>query len=216
MTAEQNLTINPPAFKVGVFRIRGVTPYVQNKFSAKAREEMRLKQESGSTARKGSKKEAKDFNAAYEGAMHVSQDGWVGIPAPAFRNALVSACRTVGYKMTHAKLAMFVEQDGFDETDRTPLVRILKGEPEYHETFVRNETGVADIRPRPMWEPGWEADVRIRFDSHMFTITDVANLLMRAGMQVGIGEGRPDSRKSAGQGWGMFELVEQEEQSHAA
>jgi hypothetical protein len=59
-----------------------------------------------------------------------------------------------------------------------------------------------------MWEPGWEATVRIRFDADLFTITDVANLLRRAGLQVGVGEGRPDSKKSAGMGWGIFDISE--------
>ena len=58
-----------------------------------------------------------------------------------------------------------------------------------------------------MWREGWEAVVRIKYDADMFTLTDVANLLMRAGAQVGIGEGRPDSRKSCGIGWGIFDLI---------
>jgi hypothetical protein len=54
-----------------------------------------------------------------------------------------------------------------------------------------------------MWEE-WSAKPRIRFDAEMFTASDVANLMKRVGMQVGIGEGRPDSRESAGLGWGTF------------
>lgn len=199
--------ITPPNMKHAEFRIRGTAPYVQNAFSEKARQMMREKQEAGSTATKNRKKEPKDFQAAYEGAMHVSREGWRGIPAPAFRNAMVSACRMVGFKMTHAKLSVFVEADGFDRADGTPLIRITKGEPEYAEHMVRNETGVADIRPRPMWREGWEATVRVKFDGDQFTLTDVANLLMRVGVQVGVGEGRPDSKKSTGMGWGTFELV---------
>lgn len=201
------VTITPPKMQVAQFRIRGTAPYVQNAFSQKARQMMREKQEAGSTANKSRKKEPKDFQAAYEGAMHVSREGWHGIPAPAFRNGMVSACRMVGFKMTHAKLSVFVEADGFDTTDGTPLVKITKGEPEYAEHMVRNETGVADIRPRPMWREGWEAEVRVKFDADQFTLTDIANLMMRVGVQVGIGEGRPDSKKSTGMGWGTFELV---------
>ena len=74
---------------------------------------------------------------------------------------------------------------------------------------VRNESGVCDLRPRPMWRKGWEAVVRVRFDGDQFTLIDVANLLLRAGMQVGIGEGRPDSRNSCGMGWGLFRLAEE-------
>lgn len=210
------VTIKAPNFKVGEFRVRGVTPLVMNKFSEKARAEMREKQEAGSTANKSKKREGKDFYQAYLEAIHYDQDGNMGLPAPGIRAALVSACRMCGFYMSRAKLSVFVEADGFDSTDGTPLVHITKGEPEYHETYVRNESGVADIRPRPMWQPGWEAVVRVRFDADQFTLTDVANLLVRAGMQVGIGEGRPDSRKSAGQGWGMFDVMAQEEGSRDA
>lgn len=202
------VTIPAPNFVVIPFRIRGVAPYVQNKFSEKAREQMVSKQKAGSTATKGSKRDPKDFQAAYEQAIHRSPDGWAGIPAPAFRNALISACRTVGFQMTRSKLGVFCEPDGFDGDDGTPLVRITRGEPRYFEGFVRNETGVVDIRPRPKWDEGWEAVARIRFDADMFTAQDVANLMMRAGLQVGIGEGRPDSKKSAGLGWGLFELID--------
>ena len=203
----KEITIAPPKFKIVEFGIRGVTPYVQNKFSQKAREQMHTKQAAGSTTKKGVNRTAKDFQAAYEGAMHKTTEGWCGIPASAFRNAMISACRIVGFQMTKAKLALFTMADGFDAEDGTPLVRISKGEPIYTELAVKNETGVCDLRPRPMWREGWEAIVRIRYDADMFTLTDVANLLMRAGVQVGIGEGRPDSRKSCGIGWGVFDLI---------
>jgi len=203
---EKEITIGAPNFKTIEFGIVGTAPYVQNKFSAKARQQMKETQESGSTSRKGRKKEAKDFQKCYEDAQHLSEDGWNGIPAPAFRNAMISACRMCGFKMTHAKLSVFVEPDGFDPDDGTPLVKITKGKPFYHEGTVRLPTGVADIRARPMWHPGWEANVRVQFDADQFTEEDVTNLMMRAGIQVGVGEGRPDSSKSCGMGWGTFTI----------
>ena len=48
--------------------------------------------------------------------------------------------------------------------------------------------------------------VRIRYDADMFAQEDIYNLMMRVGQQVGIGEGRPDSKNSAGMGWGLFDL----------
>jgi len=199
------VTISAPKFETAEFHIIGTAPYVQAKFSAKARLAMHEKHVAGSTSAKGKKREARDFQADYEAAMHKAPDGWIGIPAPAFRNAMISACRMCGFQMTKAKLSIFAEADGFDADDGTPLVRITSGEPEYTELAVRNESGVADLRARPMWRE-WTATVRVRFDADQFTREDVANLLMRAGIQVGIGEGRPDSRKSAGMGWGLFIL----------
>lgn len=202
----ESITIKPPNFQTAVFRIVGTAPYVSNKFSQKAQQEMEEKQKAGSTAKKGSVRQPKDFDALYEGSKHVSSEGWAGIPAPAFRNAMISACKVVGFHMTKAKLCVFVEADGFDKDDGTPLVKITKGEPWHHRGYVRLETGVADIRSRAMWNPEWEAEVRITFDADQFTLSDVSNLLMRVGMQVGIGEGRPDSKKSAGMGWGTFKV----------
>lgn len=207
-STSESISIKPPNFQTAIFRIIGTAPYVQNKFSEKAREQMRATQEAGSTGRSKRAKEAKDFYGAYEAATHRTADGWAGIPAPAFRNAMISACRTVGFKMTLAKLSVFVEADGFDKDDGTPLVKITKGEPHYHEGLVRLQTGVADIRARPMWDPGWESEIRITFDADQFTLSDVTNLLMRVGLQVGVGEGRPDSKNSAGMGWGTFILGE--------
>lgn len=206
----KQLTVPAPNFQVASFTIVGTAPLVGNKFSAKARAEMRAAMEAGSTAKKGKKREPKDFDAAYEQATHRDKNGWAGIPAPAFRNAMISACRTVGFHMTRAKLALFIVADGVDKDDGTPLVRITKGEPHYAEHFVTNKTGVCDLRPRPMWDEGWEAVVRVRFDADQFTITDVANLLARAGIQVGIGAGRPDSKDSNGMGWGLFTIQENE------
>ena len=128
------------------------------------------------------------------------------MPAPAFRNAMISACRTVGYQMTRAKLSIFIEDDGIDHDDGTPLIKFTKGKPHYVEHCVTLATGANDIKPRPMWDPGWEAVLRVRFDADQFTVKDVANLLARAGLQVGIGAGRPDSRSSNGMGWGMFSI----------
>ncbi len=201
------LIIAAPNFQVVAFLIRGDSPYVQNKFSEKARKEMHDKQEAGSTAKKGTKRESKNFKKCYEDAMYKSKDGWHGIPAPAFRNACISACRVCGFQMTKAKLSIVCLADGFDPGDGTPLVKITKGKPKYSELPVRNATGVIDLRARPMWDPGWEAVVRLQFDADQFTLQDVTNLLHRVGKQVGIGEGRPDSKQSNGMGWGTFEIV---------
>lgn len=199
--------ISKPNMVVGVFTIRGITPYVGNKFSQKAQNKIQATQEAGSTARKGSKREGKDFDEVYQGARHIGRSGKDGMPASAFRAAMISACRTVGFTMTLAKLAVFCIADDYDREDGTPLVLFTKGKPSMHIGPARNDNGSIDLRARPMWEPEWEAKVKLRFDADILTMTDVANLMSRVGLQVGIGEGRPDSKNSAGCGWGQFELV---------
>jgi len=175
-------------------------------FSQKAMNTIISTQEQGSQARKGRVREAKDFDAVYRAAMHKAKAGWHGIPAAAFRNAMISACRTVGYKMTLAKLSLFCEADGFDQHSGDPLVKITKGKPKKHFATARNANGSTDVRCRPMWDPGWEAIVTLRWDEDQFSASDITNLLSRVGLQVGIGEGRPDSRESAGLGWGHFKV----------
>lgn len=201
------IVISRPDMQTVTLGIRGTSPMVQNKFGTDALNKMMETQMEGSTAKKGKKRDPKDFDALYRAAMHVSIDEWHGIPAATFRNAMVSACRVCGFQMTKAKLSVFVEADGY-APDGTPLVRITHGEPHPFDAVVRNANGVADIRRRPMFDPGWEAIVRVTYDRGMFKPDDVYNLMMRVGMQVGIGEGRHDSKASTGMGWGSFELVE--------
>ena len=108
--------------------------------------------------------------------------------------------------MTHAKLAFSVIEDGFDKVDGAPLVKITNGKAEQWVAPTRNATGVIDLRSRPMYRE-WGATLRIRYDAGMLTEADIANLIARVGLQVGIGEGRPDSKQSAGLGFGLFEIV---------
>ncbi len=203
----EKISITPPQMNVLELTIRGDAPLVLNRFGRKAQEQMRAAQAAGPQGKKGKKREAKDFQACFEDAKHVSKEGWCGFHAGGLRTALVDACRLVGFKMTHAKLGVFILADGYDRVDHSPLVRITKGEPVYFEAPVKNDSGVADIRARPMWAAGWEALVRLRYDAEMFSSTDMANLLARVGAQVGIGEGRPNSKSSTGCGWGTFAIV---------
>jgi hypothetical protein len=203
----ERITIPAPDLRTLEVDIAGTAPLLIAKFSQKAKLAIRGKQEAGGRSRKGQAKDARNFEADFQGARHLSAEGWDGIAAPAFRAAMISACRLVGFKMTIAKLSVFVLADGLDAEDGTPLIRIIGGEPEMSEMMVRNATGVVDIRVRPMWR-AWGARLRLRYDAAQFSSSDVVNLLHRAGAQVGVGEGRPDSKSSAGMGYGTFRVSE--------
>lgn len=189
-------------------RIQGTAPFVQNKFSKKQRDKMMKDMATPKAEKKGKAAlPPRNYDLDFEQAQHKSVAGWNGIPCPAFRAAMIDACRTVNMVMTKAKMSVFVIPDGFDVDDGTPLVRLIsKKPPERTESLVRNDNGGADIRIRPMWRE-WEANVTVEFDADMITIQSVANLLDRAGRQVGVGEGRPFSKNSVGQGWGTFTVV---------
>lgn len=200
---ERAVTIKAPDIRTVEFPIRGTAPYAQLKFSQKTAEKIRATQEAGSTARGKKVRDKRDFQADYNNALHKAQEGWFGIPAAAFRNAMISAaCRLVNFHMTKAKLSVWVIADGVDVEDGSPLVKIV-GKPERIISHVRNDNGSVDLRARGMWRE-WSAKVRVQYDADQFTLDDVSNLMARCGMQVGIGEGRPDSKTSNGMGWETF------------
>ena len=208
---KREIIIAAPRFEVAQFHVVGTAPLVVHRFSAKTKQAMKLKMETGKSASSKKNREAKQTDELFEEARYVSREGWDGFHAAAIRNAMISACRLVGFKMTLAKLSVFVEADGWDRLEpQIPLLRILdrKGgdaEAEKLETMARVETGQPYVSVRAIYH-NWTAEPRIRFDADQFSVNDVANLLARVGMQVGIGEGRPDSKNSAGQGWGLFSV----------
>jgi hypothetical protein len=205
--------IKPANIVETTIAIRGTAPLVQHKFSEKAKT-MMMEAMTKTAAERKSKatRDPRDFNNEFEQSQHKSTEGWVGIPCSAFRAAMIDACRTIGLVMTRAKMSVFVLADGIDAAEGTPLVRIYsKKGPEKHTGLVRLETGVADVRVRPMWRE-WACKVRLQYDADMITGESVVNLLDRAGKQCGIGEGRAFSKNSVGQGWGSFEVVQDEDE----
>jgi len=210
------VTITPPNMKHATFTIEGTSYLCMNAFPEKARQQIETEQEKGQAGKNTKKKkEPKNFDECYKNAMHTSIQGWHGIPAAGLRSAMISACRVAGFTMTRAKLSVFVEQDGFDRNDKMPLVKITKGVPEKQTHPVRLPNGSIDIRARAFFNPGWQADVKVKWDGDQFGLEDMANLLWRVGEQVGVLEGRPDSKQSCGMGWGTFKIINKKERKAA-
>lgn len=201
----KSVSISPPRFGRAEFEIIGTEVLVIHRFSAKTKAQMKHKMETGKAASSKKNREAQSTDDLYKAARYISPEGWDGFHAGAIRNALISACRLVGFKMTLAKMSIFVEADGHDaEEPQIPLVRIY-GKPNKQEDMARVETGQPYVTVRAAYH-NWKAKVRIRWDMDQFTIEDVTNLLSRVGQQVGLCEGRPDSKNSAGMGWGLFDI----------
>jgi hypothetical protein len=201
---EQNIVIKPPKFSTVELLIEGIAPLVVERFSKKM--ELMEKMAQGPSAKNKKERTARDYDNEAEEARYRAPENWEGMNAAAFRAGMISACRLVGFKMTLAKLSVFIEADGFDAKDGIPLIRIY-GQSETFTAHTRNATGVVDVRSRPMYRQ-WAANLRIRFDADQFQVSDVINLISRVGLQVGVGAGRPDSKSSSGCGWGMFRVVE--------
>jgi hypothetical protein len=206
-SSDRNLTIKAPNFQTAEFHIIGNAPLVVHRFSTKTKGMMKDKMETGKASSSKKNREAKATDELYMEARYISKEGWDGFHASAIRNAMISACRLVGFKMTLAKLSVFVLADGWDKAEpQIPLIRII-GKPVKQEDMARVQTGQPYVTVRAAYHD-WQAKVRIRWDADQFTLADVANLMSRVGAQVGICEGRPDSKNSAGMGWGTFDLKE--------
>lgn len=203
----KTVQIKAPNFLFAEFHIKGTAPLVIHRFSAKTKEEMKLKMETGDKKAIKRVREAKNTDDLYNQARYTSKEGWDGFHAGAIRNAMISACRLVGFKMTIAKLTIFVQPDGWDEKEsQIPLIRIY-AKPKKQEDMARVETGQPYVTVRAAYHD-WSAKIKIKWDADQFSIDDVTHLLMRVGEQVGLCEGRPDSKNSAGMGWGTFKLAE--------
>lgn len=209
---ETAVVISAPKFNTVEVLLQGTAPLVVARFSKKV--ELMMKMAEGKSA--GSKKErsARDYDKEADAARYYSlKGGWEGINAAAMRSAMISACRLVGFKMTLAKLSVFIEADDYN-ADGIPLLRVY-GKSETYTAHTRNATGVVDVRSRPMYKE-WAIKLRVRFDADQFTAQDVYNLIARVGGQVGLCEGRPDSKASAGCGFGTFEVVPNDRQKEVS
>jgi hypothetical protein len=166
---------------------------------------MAQKMETGKAASSKKNREPKNLDELYREAKYVSPEGWEGFNASAIRAAMISACRLVGFKMTLAKMSVFCVQDGWDAKERQMLLVRIYGDSCRQDDIAYTSTGEPYVAVRAAYH-NWSAKITIRWDADQFTGDDIFNLLYRVGMQVGIGEGRPDSKKSVGMGWGLFEV----------
>lgn len=207
MSDRQMVEIRPPNFKTVRFELVGIDPLVVHRYGQKAQ-----KAWEGIVTRrpedvKGKKRERapRDFESDYNESRHLSTEGWDGINAMAIKNAMVSICVIKDFFKSRAKLVLFVKADGFAK-DGMPLVKISKGKPRLFTTMAQNTSGGRDLRTRAWFDAGWEAVVTIEYDADVLTLDSVTNLLNSAGLQCGICEGRPNSKLSAGCGWGRFKI----------
>lgn len=201
----EKIVITPPDMRVVFFKITGIRPYAQQRFSYEAMRAMIETQEAGSTNQKGKKRDPKDFDKLFKSSIHRDKEGKCGIPCMAVVKSIVSACKLVGFYMTVAKISISPIPDSYDAVDGVGLF-LLSSEPSRRDMGVTLPNGKMDIAPKPVWAPGWTARVGLEYDAGQFTASDLYNLMLRAGLQCGIGAGRPDSKKSAGIDYGRFSV----------
>lgn len=180
--------------------IRGMTPVIPHKWSEKAKSLM-----PGAPGSEGTspKKGERDPEAEAEACTYYLEDGRPGIPATAFKAAMVSACRFFDKpSMAEAKLMFHVDGEGPDQ-----LVPI-EGKRTLREDTPRNANGGADLRYRYAYSD-WSARLRIRFAEAAITPASVITLLDAAG-RVGVGDWRPGAPRSSTGTFGTWRIVEEE------
>ena len=194
---KEDVVITIPKIEIETvkFKVRGITPLIVSKFSEKAKQMMLDKQMKKASAGK----EAKDPQQQYEGSLYRFADGKrTGFPAVGFKAAMVRAGKQLGMVMTDLRGRFHVMADDGD------LIEI-KGEPHIREDMVRLATGVADIRFRGEYSPGWEAELEIQYFKNGISKEQLAQLIVLAGFSCGVGEWRPERSNSGS--YGLFELI---------
>jgi hypothetical protein len=177
--------------------IKGQTPIIPHKWSEKAVAQMRSKQ-FGETVQKLPPKNPEE--EAYQ-ATYWLPDGRPGMPATAFKAAMVGACRLFDDPpMTMAKLLFYVEGEGPEQ-----LVPIECDAIEMREDLPRNSNGNPDLRYRNQLV-NWRARLRVWFIASRIDHASVVALLDAAG-KGGVGDWRPSAPKSATGMYGTWEVV---------
>jgi hypothetical protein len=208
-----DIKIGAPNIQTVCFEIVGTSPLVVHRFSQKAIDEMLEKMINPPKPGTRVQRKPLDPEGLYNAARFVCHQGgekWDGFNAAGLRCAMISACRLGRAKMQIAKISIFINADGLDhDQPQFNLIRIY-GQRKRFDSIGRLDSGVPNPIYRPMYWP-WSAKLRISFDTDQFTVEDIGNLLTRVGMQIGLCEGRPDSKNSAGQGWGLFRVKQEGE-----
>ena len=183
-------------------RVRSLPPgLLTHRFSEDRRRQMADAYRQKSRVRK-----PKDPEREFHGSIYFIGDPELrryGIPAIAFKQAMVNGCRVVdGLSMSEARQMFFVLGCA---DDREHVEIESDHEPTMREDPVRNASGVADLRYRAFW-PEWEAELSIEYMSGALTVKQVVNLVNVAGWSAGVCEMRPQQK--IGGTFGRFQVVE--------
>lgn len=183
-------------------RVEGTAPLIVNRFSSKARQQMLDAQQGKARTR-----EAKNPEQCFDDARYRIDDDRDGVPATAFKGAIVDGARyfkgNKNLTMVALKQMIFVKGEGPE------LLVPIDGIAKMREDPVRNASGVADLRFRPEYWP-WQATLEIIYVRGTFNIESLLALVDAGGMG-GIGEWRPSSKQSKTGMFGTFHLVDEQD-----
>jgi len=225
---ESEIKIKPLEFDVAALQIVGIRPLIVHAWDPKTQAEMLAKQMKLPV--KGAKQRTRDPQSEYEAALYRIPDelgGGYGVPAAAFKQCFVDACRHTDIAMTYAVGAFHVrgvevelppvvlEDEKGNELEMgvktMEMIPIFGDKPAMRMDMVRLESGTADMRFRPYFN-NWYCLVPVQIARGTLTIQQVTDLANRAGFHCGICEWRPFSKKSKNGTYGMFRVARSEEE----
>ncbi|MDP3910886.1 MAG: hypothetical protein Q8Q14_10900 [Gemmatimonadales bacterium] len=186
-TERQDLTIPPIDVKMAGFTIRGISPVLSHALGG---------YEGKSMEGPKNKQKTRDLEAEFRASLYPvpGHAGAFGIPAAAFKSAIVDACRYVdGMKATLVRGALYVLGDVIEIRDAKPRLRRDVAR------IGRFPTRTPDLRVRGEFPLPWSALLPIRFSASVLSVPQIANLLNNAGFSVGVGDWRPAKCGSFGQ-----------------
>ena len=187
--------LKPICYEILKFNIKGLSPLVMHKWAEKAKREMREKH----AGRKTKSREKRDPEQEAQAATYVDENGRPGIPAIAFKSALIAAAhKDLGIEKTLVRKAVFTGC-----SDPQQILPISFKRADVVEDLVRVGAGSADLRYRPYFYD-WSCEMHLEFEPSMIRVEDLVSLIDRAGAAVGICEWRPEK----GGEYGRFQIDE--------
>lgn len=168
--------------------IKGLTPLLQNKWTADAIRKIKNSEEGV----KASGKQPRVPENEFADHQHKCGEHQWGHPAVAFKLAMERAAKPLsGMNMTDTRMAINVlgDENGLVPiTSDPPIMNAVPGHPQRNVTMMVY---------RPEYR-NWEADIIIEFDMEMITAEQVINVLARAGRSPSIGAWRVEKGGSYG------------------
>lgn len=207
LTPETELLITAPMTGSLTVHVRGLTPFICNAPSEKAKHELLLPKRKSSAERNASLKHnpLEEYrNSAYKFRGNDSPTR-IFFPSGAFKKASMSAALEIG-GASKASIARLVWVVGMD----TPLYGIPRMLMSVTRSADINHT--PDIRTRAIL-PNWVAKLEIRFMQPKLNHQAIVNLLHGAGLMIGCGDWRQE--KGSGS-YGQFEIVNEEQFNEVA
>ena len=207
--AMYKLSIPKPRDEILKVKIRGITPLIVHAWNTKSLQQ--LVDKSSLSSEEIKMMQTPDWK--FENSKYVSTDGWEGVHAAGFKQALIEALPAAGiakekFPQTLGKISIFIVADGEGKTFHEPLVRIT-GKPEKFENFCRVSNGTVYPNCRAMYRD-WSATLTVRYNGIVLNRQMVLNLITFAGYYVGICEHRPSSPESKTGDKGLWEVPAQE------